>query len=271
MKPLYRYNSLLFIISGLILLFSCEKVEVASADADVAVVEAFLNPGHEIQIHITHQLVYQSTDTVIKPIEGLVITITYPDSTVTCISDSAGYYRAPIIPTEGLFYTMEFTYNSKVVSAGTSIPLKPVNFEASGTSITIGNTGGEPGSGNPPVQPVPLTLTWDNDELNYYMVVTENIEADPDPIFDTTKIVPFRIFRNTPDRTNTQNINPGSFYYLGNHRVILFHLNPEYEQLYNENGNSSLNLAKPPSNIANGLGVFTGINSDTLYILVKEE
>lgn len=271
MKLRYRYNSLIFAISGLILLYSCEKVEVASADADIAVVEAFLNPGHEIQIHVTHQLVYQSTDTVIKPIEGLIITVVSPDSTVICISDSAGYYRAPIFPTEGLFYTMEFIYNSKVVSAGTSIPLKPVNYEASGTSITVGNIGGEPGNGNPPTQPTPLTLTWDNDELSYYMVVTENIETDPEPIFDTADITPFRVFRNTPDRTNTQKINPGSFYYLGHHRVILFHLNPEYAQLYDDNGSSSLNLARPPSNIINGLGVFTGINSDTLYILVEEE
>lgn len=258
-------------ITGLAILFSCKKIEVASADPNVAVVEAYLNPGHEIQIHVTHQLVFQSSDTAVMPIEHLAITVTSPDTAVICITDSAGYYRAPILPREELTYTMEFVYNNKVVSASTSIPIKPENYEASGTSIIVGNIGGEPGSGNPPTQPTPLTLTWDNDELSYYMVVTENIETDPEPIFDTADIVPFRVFRNTPDRTNTENINPGSFYYLGHHRVILFHLNPEYAQLYDDNGSSSLNLAKPPSNIINGLGVFTGINSDTLYILVEEE
>ncbi|HBZ66309.1 MAG TPA: hypothetical protein DEO70_05675 [Bacteroidales bacterium] len=271
MKSHYQYIPLLSIMIGFIILSSCEKVEVATADADVAVVEAYLHPDHEILIHITHQLVYQSSDTLIKPVEGLTITVTSPDTMVVCIADSAGYYRAPIIPLEGLVYNMEFTYNQGTVSASTSIPLKPSNYEASGTSIIVGTIGGEPGSGDPPTQPTPLTLTWDNDDLSYFMVVTENIETNPEPIFDTAEVIPFRVFRNTPDRTNTQDLNPGSFYYLGHHRIILYHLNPEYAQLYDDNGSSSLNLAKPPSNIINGLGVFTGINSDTLFVLVKEE
>lgn len=249
---------------------SCQKLDLATADPDVAVVEAYLAPNAPIRLHITRQLVYASSDTAITPIEGLTISIKSTDTSVVCTPDSAGYYSTAITPREGETYTMTFLYNNKTVSATTTIPAKPVNYTASASTITVG-MGGDPGSGTPPTPPTPVTLAWNNPDLSYYMVVTECLEADPEPIFDTTEVVPMRIFRNTPDRIETQNLNPGAFYYLGNHRVILFHLNAEYAQLYDDNGTSSLNLAKPPTNVVNGLGVFTGINADTLLIQVNED
>ncbi len=252
------------------LVISCQKLDLATADADVAVVEAYLNPSTEISIHVTKQLVYGSSDTVVNPIEGLTITIQSEDTTVICVVDSAGYYRAPIKPEEGKSYTMSFVYNDKVVSATTTILSKPTNFATSSTTVTVG-MGGDPGSGNPPTPPTPITLTWDNSDLSYYMIVTESTDSAPEPIFDTADVVPERIFRNTPERVATQELNPGSFYYYGSHRIILFHLNADYAQLYDESGSSSLNLAKPPTNVVNGLGIFTGIHSDTLYVTVKDE
>jgi hypothetical protein len=54
------------------------------------------------------------------------------------------------------------------------------------------------------------------------------------------------------------------------HAVILYKLNPEYSTLYDDSGNSSINLKAPYSNITNGLGIFTGMNADTLYLNVKK-
>lgn len=269
MKTRRKYYLIsLFLVS--LFVISCQKLDLATADADVPVVEAYLNPATEISIHITKQLVYGSTDTVVSPIEGLSITVQSEDTSVICLVDSAGYYRAPIKPEVGKTYTMSFIYNEKVVSATTTILSKPTNFATSSTTITVG-MGGDPGSGNPPTPPTPITLTWDNTDLSYYMIVAESTDSAPEPIFDTADVVPERIFRNTPERVATQELNPGSFYYYGSHRIILFHLNADYAQLYDESGSSSLNLAKPPTNVVNGLGIFTGIHSDTLYVTVKDE
>ena len=60
---------------------------------------------------------------------------------------------------------------------------------------------------------------------------------------------------------------------LGHNRISQIYLHwtaGRYAQLYDDNGTSSLNLAKPPTNVVNGLGVFTGINADTLLIQVNE-
>lgn len=264
-----KYYILSLIVISLVMI-SCQKLDLATADADVPVVEAYLNPAAEILIHVTHQLVYESSDTVVNPIEGLIITIQSEDTSLVCLVDSAGYYRAPLKPVEGKTYTMSFIYNDKVVSATTTILAKPSNFATSSTTVTIG-MGGEPGSGDPPTPPTPITLTWDNYDMSYYMVVTESIDSSPEPIFDTAEVVPERIFRSTPERIATQELNPRSFFYYGSHRIILFHLNADYAQLYDESSTSSLNLAKPPTNVVNGLGIFTGIHADTLYVTVKDD
>lgn len=61
-----------------------------------------------------------------------------------------------------------------------------------------------------------------------------------------------------------------SFSYYGTHQIILFKLNSEYAALYENSGTTSQSLTVPPTSIVNGYGIFTGINSDTLYIEVVE-
>lgn len=36
--------------------------------------------------------------------------------------------------------------------------------------------------------------------------------------------------------------------------------------LYKTSGNTSLSLSQPPSNVKNGLGIFTGVASDRLFL-----
>jgi hypothetical protein len=50
--------------------------------------------------------------------------------------------------------------------------------------------------------------------------------------------------------------------------VILYHLNPEYAALYKFSGNTSLDIKEPVTNFENAMGIFTGINVDTLKIYV---
>jgi hypothetical protein len=54
------------------------------------------------------------------------------------------------------------------------------------------------------------------------------------------------------------------------HNVILMHVNPDYAALYRSSGSTSQNISTPPTSITNGLGVFTGVNADTLKFEVKQ-
>lgn len=74
--------------------------------------------------------------------------------------------------------------------------------------------------------------------------------------------------RYTPTQSNTVNIVRQNFEYYGKYKLILFKVNGEYIDLFNNRGQSSLNLTNPPTNVTNGFGVFIAMNVDTLDFTV---
>jgi hypothetical protein len=119
--------------------------------------------------------------------------------------------------------------------------------------------------------PDPVTLTWDNEDDSYYIVVIENMESTLDPIRDFgDDTPPGNIFRKPPTTSSGLQLRPQEFQYFGKHRLILYHVLPDYASLYSEKTTSSQNLTNPSTSIMNGYGIFTGLNSDTLYLKVNE-
>ena len=98
------------------------------------------------------------------------------------------------------------------------------------------------------------------------------METTLDPIRDFgDQTPPGNFFKKSPTNSNTEQIRAMDFQYYGKHRFILFHVLPDYAALYNQTSTSSQNLSNPSTSITNGYGIFTGLNTDTLYIDVKEE
>jgi hypothetical protein len=58
---------------------------------------------------------------------------------------------------------------------------------------------------------------------------------------------------------------------LGLHRVNVYRVNQEYADLYRSRNQDSRDLNEPLTNIANGLGVFTAFNSDSVFFRVVQE
>jgi len=111
-----------------------------------------------------------------------------------------------------------------------------------------------------------VELFWDNPDADYYLLKIENIESNPVAIFD----------EDCPGMSNrilqeegTQ-IRPMQFEYYGTHQIILCHINDELAAIYDDQENSSQNLTDPTTNITNGYGIFTGINTDTLFLEVTQ-
>lgn len=265
MKKIYKYSLLLAFLAPLFL--ACEKIELQTADTSIAVVESYLVPNAPVGVKITKQLLFQSEDTVAQNLSGLSVRITDANKTYDLIESSPGYYEnSTLKPQAGEDYILSFTYKDKELSAQTAIPTKPLGFSSSAASIVVsGVYGGGMGMGIPPE---PVTLTWENADNQYHMVVVENIESNPSLIY-TDSDAPVRSFRNTPTVAVSQELNMRNFSYYGKHRLILFKLNAEYAALYEQLGSSSLDIVAPPTNINNGLGIFTGINADTLYLSVN--
>lgn len=261
MKSINFKYILLFTL--LVFLYSCEKLNLQTADPDVAVVESYINPGNEIQVKIKKQIIFNMEDEGGHFLDDLEVRIQHNGVWENLVYKYDSLYVLENIEVgAGDEYVIEFEYKEETIKSETTIPHRPENFQSSSSTIEIPQMG--PGSGGMEAE----QLTWTNPAADYHMVVVESIDEDAELIFDSDEDHPPRSFRNAPVQGDEQELSPRNFTFFGSHRVILYRLNPEYAALYVDLGSSSLDLTAPPSNIENGLGIFTGINADTLYVNV---
>jgi hypothetical protein len=267
------------IIPALILavsLFSCINRD-NSEFTDIPIVEGYLRPGDYAKLTVRRQIPFSSNITYsADDINNLSITITNNGSDyVMTPLGNGNYIDSSLVIKEGERYDLYFMFNSKSVTAFATIPLKPVNFTESETSITVmrmdSNSTPTAGGGGW-TMPTPIDLTWDNDDDSYYIVVAENMEAVLDPVrdFGDSTDVPMGRFNKTPTTSSGIEMRPQEFTYFGKHRLILYHVLPDYASLNGESTTSSQNLTNPSTSITNGYGIFTGLNADTLFMTVVE-
>lgn len=250
-------------------LSACQKIQLQTADSNVAVVEAYITPGNQLSLKVFRQLMFENGDTTITYLNDLDLKVSDGEQWFTLSNQDSGIYVNPAIQIEpGMLCSMAFDYNGEAISAETYIPGKPEDFSSSASSIEAFTF--SDGVGGPPEMSDPIALSWLNPEEDYFLIVVENIEDNPSLIndLDDEDDRPQPVFRNTPIQSDSLDINARMFSYYGTHQIILFKLNPEYAALYEQLSSSSLDITAPPSNIVNGLGIFTGINSDTLYVEV---
>lgn len=267
-------KKILFAAIPLLLFTACEKTALTNASESVArpVVEAYLQPGRLAAVKITRQIPFGSNDTLALPIAGLDVRIESDGvaHTMTFTGDTIYVADNSWQPEAGKTYRLTFEYEGTTVSAETLVPEKPAGFYASAYSLEVPSF--DIGSGAPPSFPEPINLYWQAASDAWYIVVVENIETNPTEIFERPDgdDRPRPVFRSEPEQTNTYEIGFQNFQYYGTHYVILYRLNADYAALYDDNGNSSQNLTTPYSNITGGLGIFSGMNADTLIVEITD-
>lgn len=253
-------------LSSVFLLIGCDKENTGTGNTK-PVVEAYLQPGQTVSVTITREIPYGTDGTGNYALTDLQVMITNNGNTYTLNHVGDGIYQNAVIPViAGDTYSLSFDYSNQAVTASTTVPDKPYGFTSSATSITIPSFGnGSPGT--IPTFPDPIDLNWRNPNGDYHFVVVKSAEIDPDEITTSSNLRPN--FTTSPAQGSSQEINFGEFKYYGRNAIILCKVLPDYVALYNSNGSSSQNLTAVPSNINNGLGIFTSINTaDTLYITV---
>lgn len=268
-----NYLMALFILIVATFLLSCEKLNLQTADNNIPVIESYIHPGDSIIVLISRQVIYESNETESKKLDDLTVYLETDSITTILQNIGEGYYlQTGITISEGERYEISFEYNDKTVLANTSIPLKPTGFTISNTIIEAFSFGNFiPSSGSKPTMPSNVAISWSNPDNYYHMIVVENIEEEPELISEDTDR-PTPVFRNAPTQSEELTLNPMTFTYYGRHRIILYRLNSEYAALYEQLDRlSSLDLTAPPTNVENGLGIFTGVNADTIYIDVVEQ
>ncbi len=269
-----------------VLLVSCTETHSVIDANEKPVIEAFLAPGHPVSLKLTTVIGYtgaESADSVARPIDGQQIQIKVSDGSIFTLSSvGEGIYesKATEIVKFGLTYTLDFTYNGLPISATTIIPARPTGFKISKNIVyrskidLSSGTGGFGGPGGFQEDRTPIEASWDNPNGEYHFVALINTEENPESIVilptDTdTPLPPFnRRINNEPTTATVTNIMPQTFQYFGKHYAILYRLNPDYAALYRSTGTTTQNISTPPTSITNGLGIFTGVNADTLIVNV---
>lgn len=260
---------------------ACEQESIATLDTSTAVVDAYIFVGQPIDsIRITQSFSYADADTNLVTLDQLEVRLKEGANSYTLQSIGNGYYQySDLKIVEGKTYTLEFEYNSKKISASTYTPLtKLVSSSASEVALyKVDLTQGFGAASNlrANAETAPIELQWNNSEGDYYYVVVENLENKPEDIIilpDGTTLEGRQFqFISRPEIMDFYPIRvQRELQQFGKHRAIVYRVNPEYAALYELNGSSSVSITQPPSNINNGLGIFTGVSSDTVYFEVKK-
>lgn len=272
MKKIY----ILFALSTFAL-FSCEKVVFDKTNLDKPIVDGIVYANHNPQIHLSSPLGYGEDNTSQTDINNAKVSMEIDGKSYDLSSKGSGnYLNDKVILKAGQVLNLKVIYNGYTVTASTSVPAKPKNFTVTENQlqITTPQQGGFPpqGGGGGFAQ---IAATWNNDIQEYYALMAKNVETTPEqvPFFgrggqqQQAFTPPLEQITN-PTQSNTANVGRQTFQYYGKYKLILFKVNGEYVDLFNNRGQSSLNLTNPPTNVTNGFGVFTAMNADTLNFTV---
>ncbi len=249
---------------------SCQKTE-SHEFTDQAVVEAYLAPEQKISVTISRKTPYEDgVQTSDADINNLDVRIGYNGRWFSLVSMGEGVYKdtsgmIPVYP--DTTYTLAFSFNEANVTSSTMIPTKPESVTQSATSISMAQSDPENSTFTKP--PDPVEITFANDDGSYYLVTVDCIEETLVPVYKDS--IPVNDVMSSQPVTGTQiNIQPMTIRYFGRNRIILYHINPEYSTFFMHQSSTSQNYQEPPSNVDNGLGIFTGVNADTLFLDVVE-
>lgn len=255
---------LLFFI-GLSMLMACSGEEDQRL-TDTLIVEGYLFVGKTPALKISKILSRNGDASPLNP-DDLAVFINNGGLLHELHEIEPGIYgTANFLVSAFADYDLLIHYNGKEIGASTRAPAKPENFTMSRSTMEI-----QPVTNAPITKiPLPIDLTWTNTGGAYHLAIIENIETDPEPINQSGTATQTLPIRTQPTTSTTQVLRAIQFRHYGMHRVILFHVSPEYAALYANTGTTTQNLTTTPSNIVNGLGIFTAMNSDTLYLQVKK-
>lgn len=276
-KTIYRIYIRLSLFALCAATLSCEPETAVITDTGTPVLQGYLYAGQPVDsILVTLSFTRSGEDTVAATLDDLALVLSDGIQHRPLDFAGRGVYRLPDwIMESGKTYSLSFERDGKTISAQTYIPTKK---EASISVTQIELTKIEAGTFPPNFgeQPDPVEITWENPEGDYFYVVVKNIAENPEyvnEIFETGELMNRRFsFISRPQATNYYSIDPRrEIRQFGNHQIIVYRVNPEYAALYEVSNSTSLSITEPPGNVENGLGIFTGVSSDTLYLTVKKK
>jgi len=280
----------IFIFASLFLFVSCEEESVYSTD-EKFVLQAYLyanEPVWDVSLRKTVSLTV--TDSVGEPINEASVTlfkngVAYP---LTLDGDS-GYYHYPesdLLINEGDVWEIEATYNGRTATAKSQVPEKPEGVAISNEVIELPQLSFT-GTGRPDfaslqayreaLQEFEQTIVWNNPNNELFFVVIQSLSTDQEPIMNNNggfgggrERFGFRRV-SAPTQENFYEVNLNELPYWGGYVAKVYKVNQEYADLYENLTQDSRDLNEPPTNVENGLGIFSAFNAENVFFEVKKQ
>ena len=257
-----------FILTGI---SSCKK-QSGSGFTDSPVIAAFLMPGQQVSVKISHKTPYYVTiQTDTNDLNNLNVIIVYQKQEYILTGLGGGIYSDimnKIQVIQDSTYYLRLAYKGASVSSSTTIPLKPQGITLSATSIKFYQY--DPADPTTQSHPTPITITWTNDDLSSYLITVTCVDSLPVSVF--TDSIPENGITSSPPLNGTEfKLREMMFNFFGKNRVIIYHLPADGAMFFGGWMPNSQTYQEPPTNIKNGLGIFSGVNADTVYVQVIQQ
>jgi hypothetical protein len=288
-----KKNLIIILISVIPVIFiSCDEESVYTPD-EKFVVQAYLyanEPVHDVSIKNAVPLTV--ADSLGEPINDAIITLFKNNVAYSLVSNSdTGTYFFPgndlLVETGDVFY-IEAAVAGKTASAVTAVPEAPQGVIMSTAVIEFPEIKLDAVSGRPNFtamqelrtlqRETQLEVIWDNPNNELHFVVIENAESNQVSIFpdfggNFGKLGARGAFQRitAPTRESSQQINFSEIQFWGSYIVKVYRVNKEYADLYDNLEQDSRDLNEPPTNIENGLGIFSAFNSMNVYFEVEKK
>lgn len=279
----------IILISFLAAIFSCNEEAVYTPD-ERFVLQAYLYAGEPVwDVTVRNAVPLTVSDSVGEPVNDAEITIYKNDIAYQLVSSSdSGTYEYPdddLIIETGDDISISAIVGDREVSAQTTVPEAPTGVIISSDSILLPEIEFDDSSGFPDFtaiqellqaqQDVQLEIVWDNPNGELFFIIVENAEESQESIFPESNGFFGRLngrgaFRqiSRPTRESSYQINFQNIQYWGKYIVKVYRVNQEYADLYENLEQDSRDLNEPPTNIKNGLGIFSAFNSQSAYFEV---
>lgn len=281
-----KYIELLFLTIATFFLYSCEDDTTYTPDEQF-VLQAYLYANEPLtDITLRNTVPLTVYDSIGEPINNGNITIYKNDIAYNLISssDSGTYHYAGDdlnIETGDIFH-IEADVDGILATGETVVPESPEGILISNNTVELPKIdfidGVRPDfetlqTFRDAVQSFELTVVWDNPNGELFFIVIESISNKQVSIFPTNGKFARGRFRQVtkPTRESEYDINIDELTYWGGYVVKVYRVNQEYADMYENLEQDSRDLNEPPTNIKNGLGIFSAFHSQNVYFEVMTQ
>ena len=265
----------------MVLIFSsCEELE--RPNTNQFVVEGFLTADFDVSDIKVKETVTLNDDITDIPItDAQVIVSSGNESVMLDYNPGTGRYvdsAGGLEIKSGDQIDIEINVNGTMATASSIVPEKPTGLNLTETRLVV-----------PTLRLNFLlreqiaelfeeevsTFSWEGVPGRSYFVVIETLEENLDPILpseipaEATELLSSFRFISAPTEATSFDIIAIALETYGRHVARVYSVNEEYVDLFNSETQDSRDLNEPPSNVANGLGIFTAFAVDSLVFTVE--